>query len=183
MSQSRKVYGLGAEFKSAADLMHAAEKVRDSGFSRWDVHSPFPIHGMDKAMGLGKSWLSAFVFCGGLIGLLTGILLTTVPSFLIYPIIVNGKPYDWRTIPAFFPICFELTVLLSAFTAVGSMLVLNQMPKWHHPVFNWDLFRKTTDDGFFIIIEARDQQFSEKNTRELLESFGGQNITLIAEQL
>ena len=59
MAEYRKVYGLGAEFDSAAALMHAAEKIRDAGFTKWDVHTPFPVHGMDKAMGLGKSWLSA----------------------------------------------------------------------------------------------------------------------------
>ena len=94
MSQHRKVYGLGAEFNSAADLMHAAEKIRDAGFAKWDVHTPFPVHGMDKAMGLGKSWLSAAVFCGGFTGALTGISLTTIPSFFLYPMIVDGKPYS-----------------------------------------------------------------------------------------
>ena len=69
MTEYRKVYGLGTEFDSPASLLTAAEKIRDAGFTKWDVHSPFPIHGMDKAMGLGKSWLSAVVLCGGLTGL------------------------------------------------------------------------------------------------------------------
>ena len=56
-----RVYGMGAEYPSAAALYEAAKMVRDAGFKRWDVHSPFPIHGMDEAMGLGKSWLSAVV--------------------------------------------------------------------------------------------------------------------------
>ncbi|MEI6712363.1 MAG: DUF3341 domain-containing protein [Verrucomicrobiota bacterium] len=179
MSQNRKVYGIGAEFASAADLMHAAEKIRDQGFSKWDVHTPFPIHGMDAAMGLGKSRLSAFVFCGGLTGLLTGVCLTTIPSLGIYPMIVHGKPFTWATLPAFFPIIFELTVLLSALTAVGTMLALNQLPKWYHPVFNWDRFKKVTDDGFFIVIEARDPKFSEERTKSLLEKIGARNVTLI----
>lgn len=179
MSQHQKVYGLGAEFESAGALMAAAEKIRDQGFSHWDVHTPFPVHGMDKAMGLGKSWLSAAVFVGGAVGLLTGILLATVPSFVLYPIIVHGKPYDWRTLPAFFPIMFELTVLFSAFTAVGTMFVLNQLPRLHHPVFNWDRFKKMTDDGFLMVIEARDAKFSESRTKALLEEIGGKNVTLI----
>ena len=81
MAEYRKVYGLGAEFDSAASLMQAAEKIRDAGFSKWDVHTPFPVHGMDKAMGLGKSWLSAPVFIGGSTGLLTAVLLTFIPSW------------------------------------------------------------------------------------------------------
>src|ERR1700719_3292667 len=63
-----KVYGMGAEFPSASALYEAAKRVRDAGFKRWDVHSPFPIHGMDEAMGLIKSWLSAVVLAGGTSG-------------------------------------------------------------------------------------------------------------------
>ena len=179
MSHSRKVYGLGAEFESAAELMAAAEKVRDHGFSHWDVHTPFPIHGMDKAMGLGKSNLSAFVFVGGCIGLLTGIALVSIPSFVLYPIIVHGKPFTWATFPAFFPIIFELTVLFSAFTAVGTMFAMNSLPRLHHPVFNWDRFSQFTDDGFLMVIEARDAKFSESRTKALLEQIGAKNVTLI----
>src|SRR6266576_3984308 len=109
-----KVYGMAAEYPSAAALYEAAKQVRDSGFKRWDVHSPFPIHGMDDAMGLGKSWLSAVVLCGGITGLFTAITLEFGPSWFIYPVIVHGKQYDWRTVPAFFPIMLELTILLAA---------------------------------------------------------------------
>jgi hypothetical protein len=179
MAEYRKVYGLGAEFDSAASLMHAAEKIRDAGFTKWDVHTPFPVHGMDKAMGLGKSWLSAPVFIGGSTGLLTAVLLCCIPSFGIYPLIVHGKPYDWRTLPAFMPIFFELTVLFSAFTTVFALLIMNQLPKWYHPVFNWERFKRVTDDGFFIVIESRDPKFSESKTRELLEGIGGAHVTLI----
>ncbi len=179
MAEYRKVYGLGAEFDTAADLMIAAEKVRDAGFKRWDVHSPFPVHGMDSAMGLGKSWLSAAVLCGGITGLLTAVCLTFIPSWGIYPLIVHGKPFDWRTVPAFFPIFFELTILCSAFATVFALLIMNQLPKWYHPVFNWERFKRATDDGFFVVIEARDPKFSESKTRELLEGIGGKHVTLI----
>jgi hypothetical protein len=179
MSEPRKIYGLGAEFPSAGELLKAAEKIRDAGYKKWDVHSPFPIHGMDQAMGLGKSWLSAVVFGGGSSGLLTAIGLTFIPSFMLYPVIVHGKPHNFFTTPAFFPIFFELTVLFSAFAAVFSIMIFNQLPKWYHPVFNWERFKRVTNDGFFLIIEAADPRFSETRTRELLESIGGQHVTLI----
>src|SRR5207253_2340740 len=114
-----KVYAMAAEYPSAASLYEAAKMVRDAGFKRWDVFSPFPIHGMDEAMGLGKSWLSAVVLAGGISGLLTALLVEFGPSWGLYPLIVHGKPYDWRTVPAFFPIMFEMTVLFSAFAAVA----------------------------------------------------------------
>ncbi len=181
MAEYKKVYGIGAEFNSAADLLHAAEKVRDEKFTKWDVHTPFPIHGMDAAMGLGKSWLSTPVLIGGAIGTLTAALLTFVPSWFIYPMIVHGKPFNWATLPAFFPIFFELTVLFSAFSTVFALLIMNQLPKWYHPVFNWDRIKKATDDGFFIVIECRDPKFSETKTREFLEGLGGTNVTLIQD--
>ena len=179
MAEYRKVYGLGAEFASAADLLKAAEKIRDAGFKRWDVHTPFPVHGMDKAMGLGKSWLSAPVLVGGATGFVTAGCLTIIPSKYLYPLIVHGKPFGVMTVPAFFPIFFELTVLLSAFTAVFSIMVFNRLPQWYHPVFNWERFKRVTDDGFFLIIEARDPKFNEEKTRGLLEEIGGSHVTLI----
>src|ERR1700677_310962 len=98
--QQPKIYAIAAEFPSAAALYHAAEQIRDAGFKRWDVYSPFPIHGMDQAMGLGKSWLSAVVLCGGVTGLLTAVALESYPSLIEYKTVVHGKPTDWATVPA-----------------------------------------------------------------------------------
>ena len=176
-----KVYGIAAEYPTAAALYHAAERVRDAGFKKWDVHSPFPIHGMDDAMGLGKSWLSAPVLIGGCTGLFTAIMLTFGPSWFIYPLTVHGKPTDWATVPAFFPIMFELTVLFSAFTAFFAMLIMNGLPRWYHPIFNWDRFSRATNDGFFLVIEARDPRFTESEAQQLLEQSGGQHITVVHE--
>ena len=78
---TKSAFAVVAEFPSATALYEAAEKVRDAGFKFWDVHSPFPIHGMNKAMGLGKSWLSAVVLAGGISGLLTAVLVEFGPSW------------------------------------------------------------------------------------------------------
>ena len=176
-----RVYAMAAEYPSASALYEAAKQVRDAGFKRWDVYSPFPIHGMDDAMGLGKSWLSAVVLAGGTSGLLTAMLLTFGPSWFIYPLVVHGKPYDWATVPAFFPIFFELTVLFAAFAAFFAILIMNGLPRWHHPIFNWERFKRATDDSFFLAIEARDPRFTELEARELLEKSGGQHITIVHE--
>ena len=177
-----KVYGIGAEFGSAAELYEAAKKVRDAGFKRWDVYSPFPIHGMDEAMGLGKSWLSAVVLVGGITGLLTAALVEFGPSWGIYPLIVHGKPFNWRTVPAFFPIMFELTILFGAFSTFFAWQIMNGLPRWYHPMFNWERFSRVTNDGFFLVIEARDPRFTEMETRELLDETGGQHITVMHEE-
>lgn len=186
MADHRKVFAIGAEFNSAADLYHAAEKVRDAGYSKWDCHTPFPVHGLDKAMGMSKSWLSAFVFMCGVTGFITGLLLVTVTSFGLYPIIVNGKPIDWwpglASLQFMFPPIYELTILFSAFGATFGMILRNGLPRFNHPVFNWSRFAKVTDDKFFIIIEQKDVKFSETKTKALLEEIGGQHISLIHEE-
>lgn len=182
MSPARKIYGIGAEFPDAAALYQAAEKMRDHGFKRWDVYTPFPIHGMDEAMGLGKSAVSYIVMCCGLTGTATAILLEVGSGVYLYPLVVQGKPITWATIPAFFPVIFELTVLFSAFGAVFGMLALNLLPRWNHPMFNWERFGKATDDGFFMAVEASDARFSETETRDFLQGIGAANITLIYDE-
>jgi len=175
------VYGVAAEFQCARDLYHAAEKIRDAGFSKWDVFSPFPIHGMDEAMGLKRSILGKVVFFGGLTGFLTAVTMEFGTSSFLYPLIVAGKPTNLYTVPAFFPIMFELTILISAFTAVFGMLIMNGLPRLNHQLFNWDRFKKVTEDKFFVAIESEDPKFSTRSVKDFLESLGGTNITTIHE--
>jgi hypothetical protein len=170
-----------AEFPTAATLYQAAEQVRDKGYRFWDVHSPFPIHGMDKAMGLRKSPLGYIIFCGGLTGFLTAASLEFIPSSFLYPLVVHGKPVNFFTVPAFFPIMFELTVLFSAFTAFFGVFVMNRLPRFHHPIFDYEPFRRVTDDSFFLVIEATDPRFSDTVTREFLEEIGGKDVTVLYE--
>lgn len=178
----RKLYGMAAEFPDAAALYTAAEQLRDRGFRRWDVYSPFPIHGMDQAMGLGKSAVSYIVLCSGLTGTATALLLELGSALYLYPLIVQGKPVNITTIPAFFPVIFELTVLFSAFGAVFGMLALNLLPRWNHPLFNWERFARVTDDGFVIAVEASDARFSEKDTLDFLQKIGGVNVSLVYDE-
>ena len=191
MSTLKRVHGYLAEFDGAADLYHAAEHVRDAGYQRWDVHSPFPIHGMDKAMGNPKSILPKLVFVGGMTGTCVAFVLQTLTQtnfwssiglgFLqklaeTYPTIVQAKPTDIWTLPAFFPVMFELTILFSAFTTLFGLLALMGLPRLNHPLFASKQFAKFSDDGFFVCIEARDPKFSQEGTKALLEKIGGKNI-------
>lgn len=173
------LHAVAAQFPDVPSLYHAAEKLRDMGFRRWDTFSPFPIHGMNEAMGLRRSILGKIVFFGGLSGFSLAVFLQFFPSSFLYPLTVAGKPTNFFTVPAFFPIMFELTVLLSAFTTVFGMLILSGLPRFHHPMFNWERFKKVTDDGFFIAIEASDPQFHPEKTPELLASLGGSHVTFI----
>jgi len=178
---SKPVLGVMAEFPSARALYEAAEKVRDKGFTFWDVHSPFPIHGMSKAMGIGRSSLGYIIFWGGFLGFTTAVLLEYIPSSFLFPLIVHGKPVNFFTVPPFFPIMFELTILFSAFTAFFGVFVMNRLPRWHHPLFDFEPFKRVTNDAFFLAIEAGDPKFSETATQEFLEEIGGQGVTVLYE--
>ncbi len=178
MNRSEKsLHGLGAEFPTAASLLHAAEKVQALGFRRWDVYSPFPVHGMDHAMGFKRSRVSLFSLIGGFIGLGTAFALIYYTSALNYPLITQGKPYF--ALEPSLPIFFELTILLTAFGTVLGLLLLTLLPRFHHPVFNWDRFQRVTDDGFFIVLEAADPQFSNEASRKVLQEIGGTHIAEI----
>src|SRR6185436_17891428 len=109
-------YGILAEFATPADLYHACERVRDSGFTRWDAHTPFPVHGLERAMGLRRSPLPWIVLVMGLTGAALGFALQAWVHTRAYPLVISGKPYfSW---PAFIPITFEVGVLFAAFGAV-----------------------------------------------------------------
>lgn len=179
----KRVHGYLAEFKSASEVYHASEKIRDAGMQRWDVHTPFPIHGLNEAMGVKRSMLPFFVFFGGAAGTSTAFGLAYITQVLIYPTVVQAKPTNIYTTPAFFPIMFELTILLSAFTVLFGCFALMGLPRWNHPIFASKQFKKFSDDGFFICIEARDPKFHQAETKALLESVGGKNIELVEDEL
>ena len=171
-------HGLIAKFDTPADIMHAAEKVRDAGYKNWDVITPFPIHGMDPAMGIKRSLVGRFTIVGGTIGLTTGMLMIwftgaselSLPYMEGYKLIVGGKPYFS---PQFaFPVSYELTILFSAFASIGGMFILNKLPRHHHPVLKYKDVAASSDDKFFLYIENEDPQFDGKKTRSFLNDLG-----------
>jgi len=170
-----------AEYETAKEVYHAAETVRDAGYEKWDVHTPFPVHGMDKAMGLKDSAVGWIVLAMGLTGCITAFVLMWWTNGHDYPIVIGGKP--GFSLPSMVPVMFELTVLLSAFGAVFGMLGLNQLPKHWHPVFFSDRFDRCSDDRFFISIEAADPSFDLEDTKELLESTHPVGVELIEEEV
>ena len=165
-ASSPKPHALLAEFGTAADIFEAAIQCRDAGFSKWDVYTPFPIHGMDEAMGLRKSPVGWFTFCGGFTGFFTGMSMIWYMNKFDYPLVVGGKPL-FTPLYAF-PVSYELTILLSAFGTLFGMFFLNRLPKLHNPLFRNARFKKATDDRFFIAIEATDPKFSLEATRAFL---------------
>jgi hypothetical protein len=172
-------YGLLAEFNSPAATLHAAEKVRDAGFRRWDVFTPYPVHGLDKAMGLKNSPVGWFSFLGGLAGYATGMLMIWFMNQHDYAIPVGGKPMFSPF--AAFPPAYELTILFGAFGALLGMLFLNRLPRLHHPLLKHASFARASHDRFFLVIETSDPQYRETETRQLLQSLGSERVELVAE--
>jgi hypothetical protein len=173
-----------AEFETAGDVLHAAEKVRDAGYKRWDTHTPFPVHGMDAAMGMSDSRLGWIVLLCALTGLTGAFVMMHWMNGVDYITVVGDKPPGApQTIPSMVPICFELTILLSAFGAVFGMLGLNQLPRHNHPVFASDRFRAASIDRYFISIEAEDPKFDVKATKEFLEGTHASFVEVVEEEV
>jgi hypothetical protein len=163
--------GLMTSFETVDEIITAAEIVRDAGYERWDCHTPFPVHGLNEAMGLRLSPLPWVVFLAGLAGAAAGLFMQYWMNAVDYPLLISGKPLF--SVPANIPITFEVTILFAAISAFAGMIAFNGLPRHHNPLFAHESFRRVTDDRFFLVIEARDPQFDEARTRELLESLHG----------
>jgi hypothetical protein len=173
-----KYYGVLARFRDVPSLFIACEQVRDAGYRRFDAHSPFPVHGLERAMGLRSSRLGWIVLTTGLLGALLGLLLQTWVHVLAYPLVISGKPlFAW---PAFVPIMFELGVLGAALGAVLGMLGLNKLPSFYHPLFRAKTFERMGDDGLFISIEAWDPQFDPVESSAFLRRCGAVEVELVS---
>ncbi len=172
-SQNRE-YGVLAQFSDPTALTDACMEVRREGFQRWDAHTPFPVHGLDRAMGLKRSMVSAFVLVLGLSGAAAGMLMQWWVSSVAYPLVISGKPFfSW---PAFIPITFECGVLGGAVGAIVGLVALGRLPQHHHALFNSERFAQVTDDAFFISIEADDPGYDSEKTPELLRELGASHV-------
>ncbi len=176
MSQSsNEATFLLAEFNGPAGLLKAAGQVRTAGYKNFDCHSPFPIHGMDDAMGESRSPLGWIVGILGFSGVFLMLIFTWWVSVIAYPVIISGKPlFSYQ---AFFPPIFSVGVLVGAGASIFGMILLNKLPKLWHPLFNSKQFARVGDDGFFVSIEADGQNVDEINA--FLESIGGKNVEVV----
>ncbi len=166
-----------AEFNSAGEILHAAEKTHAAGYKKFDTHTPFPVHGMDAAMGLSDSKLGLIVFPIGLCGTIAAFSMMMWMNGYDYPIIIGGKPPT--SVPSMIPIMFELTVLFSAFATVFGMFGLNKIPQHHHPIFTSDRFASFSDDKFFLSIEAEDPKFDVEKTKAFIAGLHASHVELV----
>src|SRR5215510_16018849 len=172
-------YGLVAEFETAEELLHAAEKTRDAGYKHIDAYAPFPVEGLSEALGLGRNKVPLITLIGGLLGGLGGFGFEYWVNVISYPLNIGGRPFNsW---PAFIPVTFELTVLGASLAAVFGMLALNKLPQPHHPVFKVKRFVHATSDRFYLCIEARDPNFHIAGTVRFLQGLHPHHVSEVVD--
>lgn len=177
----KRVAGILAEYETSGAVMHAAEMIRDAGYTRWDVNTPFPVHGMDGAMGIKPTPLGWISFAGGVTGGSLGLLMQWWMNGVDYPLNIAGKPAF--TMPTSVPVAYELTILLTAFATLFGMFGLNRLPQLYHWAFHSKRFERVTDDRFFITIDAEDPKFNVEKTGEILEKTHPSHLEIVHEIL
>lgn len=175
--QTQNIRGVIGEFANPGELLHAAEKLRDAGMKGFDCHSPFPIHGMDDAMGLSRSPLAIVVAVISFFAVLGGLFMQFWMNAVDYPLVISGKPLV--SYQAYAPVGFGLAVLTAAFAAFIGMLVVNKLPQLYHWVFYSKNFHRVTDDGFFVTVEAEKEDFDAAKTVSFLMEIGASSVEVI----
>ncbi|MBP9212700.1 MAG: DUF3341 domain-containing protein [Bacteroidetes bacterium] len=169
----KKLYSINAIYHTPNDILRAAKAVRDAGYTKFDVHTPYPIHGLDGAMGLKDTKLGFVTLASGILGAVGMISFASWVAVVDYPQVIGGKPYwSW---PAFVPVTYEIAVLLAVLGTVGGMIAFFfKFPNTSHPLHDTPYMKKVSSDKFGVTIQAEDPQFDEKKVRELLKTTGGE---------
>lgn len=178
-NNEKKVHGMVAEYTSVDTLLDACRRVRDAGYKKTDAFAPFPVHGIDKALGIQPTVLPWIVLVCGLSGTATGLVMQIWMNAYDYPYIISGKPYI--SLPAFIPVVFELTVLFASFGAFFGMWALNGLPRFSNPVFTDPRFDRATDDRFFLYIDSKDDRFDREGVRKLFSDTGSDYIQAVVD--
>jgi Protein of unknown function (DUF3341) len=184
-----KVYGVMGEFDDPDDLVEAGRRIRQMGYTKIDAMSPFPVHGIDDAIGIPYSKLGWIVIVFSMTGLAIALLLqwyegaggmnTLLMRFGLsgYPLMVGGKPFFDFSYSI--PVDWELTVLLTAFAAFIGMWAMNGLPRLYHPSMNYRNAHRASDDRFLLVIEADDPMFGPAKTSEDMRSVGARDVEVV----
>lgn len=149
-------HGIMARFAEPQQLAQAAQAARAAGFTKWNCYSPYPIPGCWEAME-HKTPMSKLTFLGGLIGGASAFSFITWTQVWDYPWNIGGRPlFSW---PSWVPPTFEATILCAGLTAAIGMILVNGLPRPHHPVFNGPQFERASVDRYFLVIEADDPRY------------------------
>lgn len=170
-------YGVVGDFDTPEDLLRAIRTLRVAGFTKMEAYTPFPIHGIDEALGEPRSPLGRVVIIAALLGLVSAIALQWWTGAVDYKLIIAGKPLF--ALEPSVPIIFELSVLFGSFGAVLGMFHLNRMPTYYHAFFNFSKAAGASNDRFLLAVEAIDPKFRGEELKTLLDSLGSRHSELV----
>lgn len=172
-----KVYAVMGEFTEPEELVEAGRKIRQMGYTKLDAMSPFPVHGIDDAIGIPYSKIGWITVCGAIAGILTAQILIYYVGVIDYPLVIGGKPLFDFTFSI--PPTFELAVLFSCITAFLCTWGLSGLPRLYHPSMNYRNAHRATDDRFLLVIEANDPKFDAQKTAEHMRSVGAHEVEVV----
>lgn len=178
---SKKVYGVTALFDKPNDIKHGAEETVKAGYTKFDVNTPYPLHGFEQFMNLKSSKVGFVTLFFGLSGAALAFIFMTWVTSVNYKLIIGGKPFF--TWPAFIPITFEVTVLSAALGTVGALLfVMLRLPRTSHPLHDTNYMKAVSSDRFGLVIAAIDPLFDEQKVKDFFSHLGGKDIETIYEE-
>lgn len=175
---TERVFAVVGLFDSPQALLAAVPKVRAKRLGTVEAYTPYPMHGLDEALGLRRSPLGGMVLVAGLVGAATALLFQWWMSAVDYPIVVGGKAaFSWQ---AFVPIMFEVMVLFATFTAgLGMLLLLNRLPYFGHPILASQAIAGITRDKFALAIEADDGSLNAAAAQTALREAGATALEVL----
>ncbi len=173
---TNKLFGITALFNTPDELVHAAAKVNELGYKNYDVHTPYPLHGMDSVMKLKPSKLGYITLSFGLSGAAFALLFMYWAMSLDYPMIIGGKPFF--ALPAFVPITFEVTVLFATLaTVIGMLAFYFKFPSNSHPLHDTPYMKAVSGDKYGVCIEADDKIFDSEKVKALFNELHAKEIS------
>ncbi|MFA3782064.1 quinol:electron acceptor oxidoreductase subunit ActD [Melioribacteraceae bacterium 4301-Me] len=174
----KRLYSYTGIFNTPNEIIHAAKKIAEKGFKNYDIHTPYPLHGMEKAMKLKPSKIGYVSLVLGLSGAISAILTLFWMAAIDYKLVIGGKPFF--SFPAYIPITFEITVLsASVITVLVMLFIFFKLPNNSHPLHATDYMKKVSSDKYGVSIQADDPLFNEEEVKSLLKSLNASDITPI----
>lgn len=172
---AKRQSGVAGIWSDDEKILEAAAKMRDAGYKKFDAITPFPVHGMEEAVGIKRSGIPYVTFVAGLTGCGAGLLLQYWTSAVSWPINVGGKPMF--SLPAFIPVTFELTILFAALFSVGTMFFLNGLPKVDPPIIDKDL----TSHKFALWVPDDEEGYNVEKVEAFLKELGAEEVKRVSE--
>ena len=167
-----------AKFASSDALLEATRKVREAGHKDLDTHTPYPVHGIEKALGLGRPLIPTIVLGGAIAGAFIAYSMIYFMNVMDWPMNIGNRPPHGP--PANIPITFELAVLLAGTSSFFGFFTLARLPRPYHPVFQSEAFRAASIDGFFLSIKVPEGDSADK-AAALAQSEGAIHVEIIEE--